>query len=96
MIFLYLEALPVKTNIKVSNNKTKPILLSKIKEPIARWLLLLLLLLLSLKYGEWETLDWTEKFLLLKIPTEPRYCERLTSISKRQSPGTLLSSYKIY
>ena len=94
MIFLYLEALPVKTNIKVSNNKTKPILLSKIKEPIARWLLLLLLL--SLKYGEWETLDWTEKFLLLKIPTEPRYCERLTSISKRQSPGTLLSSYKIY
>ena len=51
MIFLYLEALPVKTNIKVSNNKTKPILLSKIKEPIAR-LLLLLLLLLSLKYGE--------------------------------------------
>ena len=94
MIFLYLEALPVKTNIKVSNNKTKPILLSKIKEPIARWLLLLSLL--SLKYGEWETLDWTEKFLLLKIPTDPRYCERLTSISKRQSPGTLLSSYKIY
>ena len=33
---------------------------------------------------KWETLDWTKKFLLLKIPTEPRYCKRLTGISKRE------------
>ena len=35
------------------------------------------------KYVKWENLDWTGKFLLLKIPPEPRYCERLTGISKR-------------
>ena len=50
MTFLYLEALPLKTTIKLNNNKTKPILLSKIKEPIAIFLLLLLLLLLLLFY----------------------------------------------
>ena len=43
--FLCLEALTLKANIKVSNNKTKPILLSRIKDRMAR-----LLLLLSLKY----------------------------------------------
>ena len=43
--FLCLEALTLKTNIKVSNNKTKPILLSRIKDRMAR-----LLLFLSLKY----------------------------------------------
>ena len=43
--FLCLEALTLKENIKVSNNKTKPILLSRIKDRMAR-----LLLLLSLKY----------------------------------------------
>ena len=32
-----------------------------------------------------------KKFLLLKIPTDPRYCEKLTGISKRERPGTLLS-----
>ena len=35
------------------------------------------------------------KFLLLKIPTDPQYCERLTEI-KRGRSGTLLSRYKIY
>ena len=32
---------------------------------------------------KWEILDWTNKFLLLKIPTERRYCERLAGISNR-------------
>ena len=51
VIFLCLGPLPLNTNIKLSNNKTKPILLSRNKKPIARLLLLLLLLLLlSLKY----------------------------------------------
>ena len=80
VIFLYLEPLPLNTNIKLSNNKTKAILLDRIKRPIAR---LLLLLLLSLEYVKWETLDWTNKFPLLNIPTDPWYCERLTGISKR-------------
>ena len=79
--------------IKLSNDKTKPILLSRIKERIAR---LLLWWWLSLKYMKLETLDWTEKFLLLKIPTYLRYCERLTGTSKRKRPGTLVSSYKPY
>ena len=93
LIFLYLEPLPLNTNIKLSNNKTKAILLDRIKRPIAR---LLLLLLLSLEYVKWETLDWTKKFLLLKIPTDPRYCKRLTGISNRERLATLLSRYKIY
>ena len=88
-----LEPLPLNTNIKL-NNKTKAILLSRNKRPIVR--LVLLLVLLSLKYEKWENLDWTKKFLLLKIPTDPRYCERLTGISKRKRPGKLLSRYKIY
>ena len=53
VIFLYLQPLPLHTNIKLSNNKTKATLLSRIKRPIARLLLLLLLILLflsSLKY----------------------------------------------
>ena len=50
--FLCLEALSLKANIKVSNNKTKPILLSRIKDRMAR-----LLLLLSLKYVKEEILD---------------------------------------
>ena len=45
MIFLCLE--PLNTNIKLSNNKTKAILLSRNKRPIVR---LVLLVLLSLKY----------------------------------------------
>ena len=45
--FLYLESLPLKANIKLSNIKTKAILLDSIKRPIAR---LFLLLLLSLEY----------------------------------------------
>ena len=95
VIFLGLEPLPLNTNIKLSNNKTKAILLSRNKRPIVR-LVLLLVVLLSLKYEKWENLDWTKKFLLLKIPTDPRYCERLTGISKRKRPGKLLSRYKIY
>ena len=47
VIFLYLEPLPLNSNIKLSNNKTKAIWLDRIKRPIAR---LLLLLLLSLEY----------------------------------------------
>ena len=50
--FLCLEALTLKANIKVGNNKTKPILLSRIKDRMAR-----LLLLLSLKYVKEEILD---------------------------------------
>ena len=92
LIFLYLEPLPLNTNIKLSNNKTKAILLDRIKRPIAR---LLLLLLLSLEYVKWETLDWTKKFMLLKILTDPQYCERSTGISKRERPHTLPNSYKI-
>ena len=46
-------------------------------------LLLLLLLLLSHKHVKWEILEWTEKILLLKIPTDPQYCEKLATISKR-------------
>ena len=42
-IFLYLEPLPLNTNITLSNNKTTAILLDKIKRPIARLLLLLLI-----------------------------------------------------
>ena len=48
MIFLCLEPLPLNKNIKLSNNKTKAILLSRNKRPIVR--LVLLLVLLSLKY----------------------------------------------
>ena len=92
--FLCLKPLSLNTNIKLSNNKTKAILLSRSKRPIAR--LVLSLLLLSLKYEKWENLDWTKKSLLLKIPTDPRYCERLTSISKRERPSRLLSRCKIY
>ena len=92
LIFLYLEPLPLNTNIKLSNNKTTAILLDRIKRPIAR---LLLLLLLSLGYVKWETLAWTKKFLLLKILTDPRYCKRLTGISNRERLATLLSRYKI-
>ena len=84
------RGITLKTNIKVSNNKTKP----RIKEPIVRLLLLTNYYLpLSLKYVKWENLNWTEKFLLPKISTDPQYCERLTSISKRQWFVTLLSSY---
>ena len=50
VIFLYLESLPLNTNIKLSNNKTKGILLNRNKRPIGR--LVLLLLLLSLKYDK--------------------------------------------
>ena len=85
----------MNTNIKLSNNKTKAILLSRNKRPIPR-LVLLSLPLLSLKYEKWENLDWTKKFILLEIPTDPRYCERLTGISEKERPGTLLSRYKIY
>ena len=92
MIFLCLELLLLNTNTKLSNNKTKAILWSRIKGPIAR----LLLLLLSPKYVKWETLNWTKEFLLLKIPTDSRYYEGFTGISKRGRPGTLLSRYKIY
>ena len=49
VIFLGLEPLPLNTNIKLSNNKTKAILLSRNKRPIVR-LVLLLVVLLSLKY----------------------------------------------
>ena len=47
MTFLCLGPLPLKKNVELSNNKTKDILLSRIKGQIAR---LLLLSLLSLKY----------------------------------------------
>ena len=47
VIFLHLEPLPLNTNIKLSNDKTKALLLDRIKRPIAR---LLLLLFLSLEY----------------------------------------------
>ena len=50
MLFLCLEALPLKTNNKLTNNKTNPILLSRIKEPIAR-LLLLLVITIELKHS---------------------------------------------
>ena len=36
VIFLFLEPLLLNTNIKLNNNKTKAILLGKIKRPIAR------------------------------------------------------------
>ena len=67
MIFLCLEPLPLNTNIKLSNNKTKAILLSRNKRPIVRLALLLVVVLLSLKYEKWDNLDWTKKFLLLKF-----------------------------
>ena len=76
MIFLCLEALPFKTNIKVRNNKAKPVLLSRIKDPNVR-----LFLNLLLKYVKYETLGLIEKLLLLKILSDPRYYERLTCIS---------------
>ena len=50
VIFLGLEPLPLNTNIKLSNNKTKAILLSRNKRPIVRLVLLLVVVLLSLKY----------------------------------------------
>ena len=68
-MILCLEPLPLKTNIKLSNNKTRNILLCRTEGPIGRLLLLLLLLslllllllllqvLLSFKYGKSETLD---------------------------------------
>ena len=37
MIFSCLELLPLKANIKLSNNKTKAVLLSRIKGPIANY-----------------------------------------------------------
>ena len=49
VIFLCLEPLPLNTNIKLSNNKTKAILLSRNKRAIVR-LVLLLVVVLSLKY----------------------------------------------
>ena len=82
----------MNTSIKLSNNKTKAILLGRIKRPIAR----LSLLFLSLKHVKWETLDWTKEFLLLKIPTDPRHCKRSTGISKRERPAAPLRRYKIY
>ena len=51
MTFLCLDPLSLKTNI-LSNSKTKAILLSWIKGPIAR-----LLLLLSLRYVKRGTVD---------------------------------------
>ena len=54
-------------------------MLSRIKKAIAR--LLLLLSLLSLKY---VNLEENKEILLLKIPTDPRYCERWTGISKER------------
>ena len=95
VIFLCLKPLSLNTTIKLSNNKTKAVFLSRNKRPVLR-LVLLVVVLLSLKYDEkWDNLDWTKKFLLLKIPTDPRYCEGLTGISKRKRPGKLLSRYKI-
>ena len=47
MTFLCLRPLPLKKNVELSNDKTKAILLSRIKGQIVR---LLLLSLLSLKY----------------------------------------------
>ena len=47
-VFLCLQVLSLKTNINLSNKKTKPLLLTKTKEPIVRLLLSLLLLLLLL------------------------------------------------
>ena len=52
MTFLCLDPLSLKTNIILSNSKTKAILLSWIKGPIAR-----LLLLLSLRYVKRGTVD---------------------------------------
>ena len=49
-VFLCLEPLPLKVNIKLSNNKTKAILLSRNKRAIVRLVLLLVVVLLSLKY----------------------------------------------
>ena len=49
VIFLCLESLPLNTNIKLSNNKTKAILLSIHKRPFVR-LVLLLVVLSSLTY----------------------------------------------
>ena len=87
MIFLCLEPLPLKTIIKLCNNKTKAHLLIKIKGLSPRLLLLsLLLLLLLLKYVKWETLYWTKKVILLKISTDLRYCERLTISLKQRDP----------
>ena len=77
------RVITLNINIKLSNNKTKAILLNRIKRPIVRLLSLLLLLLLSLKYEKWEDLDWTKKFLLSKIPTDPWHFKRFTGISKR-------------
>ena len=45
MIFLCLQVLSLKTNNNLNNNKTKPSLLSKTKEPIVRLLLLRFLFL---------------------------------------------------
>ena len=90
MIFLCLEPLPLRINIKLCNNKTKAYLLIKIKGLSPRLLILLLLLLslllLLLKYVKWETLYWTKKVILLKIPTHPQYCERLTISLKQRDP----------
>ena len=43
---------------------------------------------------KWQTFDWTEKFQLLKIPTDPRYCERVTSISERVTKCTIKNNNK--
>ena len=48
------------------------------------------------KVCEMRDLGLNKKFILLKIPADQRYCERLAGISKRERPGTLLSRYKIY
>ena len=49
VLFLWLEPLHLNTNIKLSYNKTKAILLRRNKRSIVR-LILLLVVLLSLKY----------------------------------------------
>ena len=41
-------------------------------------------------------LGLNKEISFIKIPTDRRYCERLTGISKRKGPGKLLSTYKIY
>ena len=83
----------MKTNIKVSNGKTKSILLSRVKESIARVLLLLIFYYCYYYYhyyyyyyhlNMWNEKPWIEREIsITESPTGTWYCERLTGTSKR-------------
>lgn len=84
MAFVCLETLPLKTNIILGSNKTKVILLGKCKKPEAS------VPFFSLKFVKGETFGWVLNFRSLRVPTAPRFCEKLTTSLKYKILGQSL------